>query len=374
MGVPIDPVKSCFTSDAFKQFFYAAGIITCFSIIGIFQEKIMRSCYGGEFVEGVCQGEKFKFELTLVLIYCIWFSIFAQILWHINKYIPFTDPPREDKTFVGWYISIAFCYLSAMVCTTMALRWINYPTQIITKSSKPIPVMILGAILAQKRYTIQKYFFVILIVVGVSLFIYKDKKAKPGEENSILGLVLVAMSLLADGVLGGIEDRVRAKTNPSALNIMFALNFWSSVMLLVAVFATKEIFHFYDFVEKYPEIIMRISVSTLVGSLGQIFIFLMIAGFGALPCSIATTTRKFFNVLISVFWFGNALSKRQWIATVIVFSALLADALFGKKKLFKRKNDDAQVVSTTNDFEFSNVKSEELEKLNEDQKNGKEVV
>lgn len=229
--------------------------------------------------------------------------------------------------------------------------------------------------LAQKKYTIQKYFFVLLIVIGVCLFVYKEGKANPGEENSSLGLALIAMSLLADGVLGGIEDRIRAKTNPSALRIMFALNFWSSVILLVTVFATMEIFHFYDFVNIHPNVIIKIAGSAFVGSFGQIFIFLMISQFGSLPCSIATTTRKFFNVLISVFFFGNSLIPRQWVATGIVFTALLLDTLFGKKKIFGRKNNDAQIVSTTNDFEFTNVKLEELEKLNENKsENKKEEV
>ncbi|XP_070505859.1 solute carrier family 35 member B1 homolog [Chironomus tepperi] len=365
MGKCMDSVKGCWANDTLRMVTFAVGIIVCFSMYGMLQEKIMRVCYGGEFVDGVCNGKKFEFELTLVLIYCIWYSIFSKILMYANNRIPFVENLREDKTFVGWYIAVAFCYLSAMVCSTMALRWINYPTQVITKSSKPIPVMILGVFLAQKRYTIQKYFFVLQIVVGVSLFVYKEGKAKPGEENSWLGLALIGMSLLADGVLGGIEDRIRNRTNPSALSIMFALNFWASIILIVSVIATMEIFKFYEFVMEFPEVLMKIVSASLIGSLGQIFIFLMIAGFGSLPCSIATTTRKFFNVLISVFLFGNSLIPRQWIATGIVFTALLADALFGNKKIFRRKGEDVQVVSTTNDFEFTNVKLEEIEKLNQ---------
>ena len=60
----------------------------------------------------------------------------------------------------------------------MALRWITYPTQVIAKSSKPIPVMLIGVLLANKRYRLQKYFFVLMIVVGVIMFIYKEGKAK----------------------------------------------------------------------------------------------------------------------------------------------------------------------------------------------------
>ena len=54
----------------------------------------------------------------------------------------------------------------------------------------------------------------------------------------------------------------------------------------------------------------------------QFFIFRMIADYGALPCSIVTTTRKFFTVMASVLYFGNQLSNRQWIGAILVFVGL----------------------------------------------------
>ncbi len=64
----------------------------------------------------------------------------------------------------------------------------------------------------------------------------------------------------------------------------------------------------------------------------QHFIFMCVSDFGPLPCSIITTTRKFFTVLGSVIFFGNALSNRQWLGAVLVFAGLFLDAAFGKSK------------------------------------------
>lgn len=174
--------------------------------------------------------------------------------------------------------------------------------------------MILGVILAGKRYTIQKYIFVLMIVVGVIMFVYKPKE-EGDKTNSYIGLALVGMSLLADGVLGAIEDRMRAATQPSALNFMLSINFFSAIILCVASIASLEIVDFYEFATKHPEVLHRIALAAFVGSFGQIFIFMMISEFGPLPCSIVTTTRKFFTVLISVFFMGNPLRDMQWIGT-----------------------------------------------------------
>lgn len=254
------------------------------------------------------------------------FSLFILVILQIKS------PETPDKTHQGWYAAAAFTYVSAMVCGNMALRTIAYPTQVIAKSSKPIPVMLIGVLLAHKRYTVQKYFFVLMIVVGVIMFIYKEGKAND-KGNDHIGLMLVGISLLSDGVLGAIEDRMRAATKPSTFDFMFSINMYSAVFLAIGTLAYGEVFGFIEFATKYPDVYAKIGTAAVVGSFGQVFIFMMISEFGPLPCSIVTTTRKFFTVLISVIFMGNPLSPRQMIATAIVFGALFADALFGKKQL-----------------------------------------
>ena len=141
------------------------------------------------------------------------------------------------------------------------------------------------------------------------------------------------MSLLSDGVLGAIEDRIRAATRPSTFNFMFSVNMYSAVFLTVATCATGEIFKFFEFASKHSDVYLKIGSAAVIGSVGQIFIFMMISEFGPLSCSIVTTTRKFFTVLISVIFMGNPLTTRQKLAIGIVFTALFADALWSKKQL-----------------------------------------
>ena len=46
--------------------------------------------------------------------------------------------------------------------------------QVLGKSAKPIPVLILGVLIGGKHYPRIKYLIVLLIVAGVALFFYKD--------------------------------------------------------------------------------------------------------------------------------------------------------------------------------------------------------
>jgi len=53
---------------------------------------------------------------------------------------------------------------------------------------KPIPVMILGVIMARKSYTWKKYMFVLMITAGVALFMYKPSESKKSAtDNHIFG-------------------------------------------------------------------------------------------------------------------------------------------------------------------------------------------
>jgi hypothetical protein len=187
-----------------------------------------------------------------------------------------------------------------------------------------------------------------------------------------LGLALVSMSLLADGVLGAVEDRMRSATKPAALNFMFSINMFSAIILFIGSIVTLDIVDFYHFATRNPDVLYKIGLAALVGSLGQIFIFMMISDFGPLPCSIVTTTRKLFTVIISVLFMGNEITIRQIIATVIVFGALFGDALIGKKHLCgPRIEGEAKPVPTEDPDLERNGKSQqengnpvEMEKLN----------
>ena len=123
--------------------------------------------------------ERFTYSLALVFSLCVANFVYATIM---SKFIM---DQGIDTTPSSYYAVCALTYLVAMVSSNKALVWVSYPTQVIGKSCKPIPVMVLGVLLGRKRYPILKYLFVFLIVAGVALFMYKDKKDATTTDMSI---------------------------------------------------------------------------------------------------------------------------------------------------------------------------------------------
>ena len=163
---------------------YAFGIFICYFYYGIFQEKITRTKYGPD-------KQTYTYTMSLVLIQCLVNTIFAKLML-----VTILKQPR-DLTKPAYYASSALTYLVAMVSSNMALQHVNYPTQVIGKSCKPIPVMILGVLIGRKSYSLLKYLFVLMIVGGVGIFMYKDNvTGGKSADASIIGtgeLLLVSL-------------------------------------------------------------------------------------------------------------------------------------------------------------------------------------
>ncbi len=53
-----------------------------------------------------------------------------------------------------------------MLASNESLQHVSYPTQVLGKSIKPVPVMFLGVLIARKRYPLLKYICVFMIVIG----------------------------------------------------------------------------------------------------------------------------------------------------------------------------------------------------------------
>lgn len=189
------------------------------------------------------------------------------------------------------------------------------------------------------------------------MFMFKDGKSKSSQSDlssmcipltfvfahqyllilyiflSVLGLgeVLLILSLTMDGVTGAVQERMRSESKTKSGHMMVNMNLWAMGFVGVALICTGQIFDFFTFVQRYPQIVVQLLLFSVFSALGQFFIFWTVSDFGPLPCSIVTTTRKFFTVLASVILFGNSMLTRQWIATVIVFIGLFLDSFYGKQ-------------------------------------------
>lgn len=334
----------------------------------------MRGCYGDAVNKDCRDGERFKYAVTLVGVQSLCAFLFIKMLDLIK-------PEEKDATHFGYYIAGSLANSSAMISSNMALRFVSYPMQVIFKAAKPIAVMTFGLCIC-KRYSIQRYIFVLLIVVGVIIFkLFESKEGKanksiasmtnttmtpnmttiitttsatplttttsPNDAHSTTeweqytGIALLIFSLSMDGVLGAVQDRIKAAYEPTFRQMMLSFSVWCCIFITIIVSVNGEVVEVYNFANRHPQILLQLLSLGVAAAIGQLFIFTMVSSFGSLACSVTTTVRKFFSVVFSIIFFQNPSTLIQWVGAILVFSALLADAFYGKGRP-KRDNEETK--------------------------------
>jgi len=222
-----------------------------------------------------------------------------------------------------------------MAASNEALRYVAYPTQVLGKSCKMVPVMAGGIVLGGKRYTLSEYAQVTLVTLGVIAFNFGGKSKKAGSD-SLYGLGLILASLVMDAVTGGLQDKVKARTkdlNPEAKGAkptmhesMLYTNLSGCLVAVVLGLASGHMVEGVDFCMRYPEVTMAILIYSISSAVGQNFIYYTITQFNPLLLTTVTTTRKIFSTLYSVFRDpSNSLNGMQWSGCSLVFLGLLID-------------------------------------------------
>uniref|UniRef100_A0A158P8Z4 UAA transporter n=1 Tax=Angiostrongylus cantonensis TaxID=6313 RepID=A0A158P8Z4_ANGCA len=299
-------------SEAFHFLICAGGTFACYFYFGIQQERIVQGKYAN--------GEKFTYTQALVFFLCASNTIFAWIL---------RSKRDIDSVPTRMYGMCSASYLGAMISSNQALQYLPYPTQVLAKSCKPIPVLLFGVLFAGKKYSWRKYGFIIMIVIGVAMFLYKDKKTSPEQQIGI-GEFLLLLSLMLDGTTTAIQDTINKSYRRTTLSMMFYTNFFSTIYLMVGLVVTGELFGFASFVHRHPHVLFDLCLVAASSCGGQYFIFKTISEFSPLTCSVVTTTRKLFTIIFSVVFMNHPLLERQKWATFIVFSGLIMDAIDSK--------------------------------------------
>ena len=131
-----------------------SGIFFSFSYFAVLQEDVYKKPYGGEYFKYTflaLVAERGVNALIGVIGVCALGSSGLTI-------------PHRDIFVSG--VSQMF----AMAGSNEALRYVSYPTQVLGKSCKMVPVMAGGLVIGGKSYSMFEYFQVALITIGVCVF------------------------------------------------------------------------------------------------------------------------------------------------------------------------------------------------------------
>lgn len=236
-----------------------------------------------------------------------------------------------------------------------SLKHIDYVTFILAKSCKLLPVMFLHISIFQKRYPLYKYLVVLCVTLGVAVFTLHNpstakkaasKKGPAADASKSLGLFLLGVNLLFDGLTNTVQDQIFGSFRGfTGQQMMCAQNIMSTALtvayLLVSPYLAGTSFGSYiglsasgngeladalAFVRTYPSVGWDVLAFSACGAVGQVFIFHTLAHFSSLLLVTVTVTRKMLSMLASVVLFGHQVTPMQWVGVGLVFGGIGAEA------------------------------------------------
>ncbi|CUM66977.1 uncharacterized protein PRCAT00004664001 [Priceomyces carsonii] len=321
------------------------GLYVSFLSWSVLQERINTKPYGVNAITG--EEDYFKAPLVVNIIQASLASLVGflySIVCHQGlPYTVFTKNEKGDSLKIfKWLFLISLTSSLSGPISYLSLKHVDYLAYLLAKSCKLIPVMFVHFVFYGTRFAKYKYIVAGSVTLGVLVFTLsqprKSSETVFNDGNSLLGIFQLLLSMFLDGLTNATQDQLFKVQNSkdfkgkkvTGSTLMCLLNLFMVIMTLLYTLIFKyesEIIYSVEFVKRYPAVLIHIIEFTILGAMGQIFVFIILEKFDSLVLVITTVTRKMISMILSVFLFGHDLNLIQQFGVALVFGGIAYESL-----------------------------------------------
>mmetsp|Transcript_13879 Transcript_13879/g.28535 ORF Transcript_13879/g.28535 Transcript_13879/m.28535 type:complete len:261 (+) Transcript_13879:127-909(+) len=221
-----------------------------------------------------------------------------------------------------------------------SLRFVSFPVQTVFKSSKIIPVMIMGKILKGTSYPNSQYAEAALITIGVAIFSVASKSSDSETGTQLIGLLYMCLYITFDCFTSQWQDKVYVKygrSNVDPYQMMLGVNSSAIIITTTGLIITGDLWKVYEFLLVNPSVLQYNIITAITSASGQLCIYYTIKEFGPIVFTIIMTTRQMFSITISSIIFHHPMSGKAFVGACIVFGVLFYSI---RRKYLARKNKE----------------------------------
>lgn len=143
------------------------------------------------------------------------------------------------------YLILALLTLGTMGFSNTSLEYLNYPTQVIFKCCKLIPVLIGGILIQRKQYGILDFLAAGSMCCGLSLFTLADSYMSPNFD--MVGVFVISLALLCDAAIGNVQEKAMKSYNATNTEVVFYSYSIGFFYLLVIMIVSGKLFSGFTF-------------------------------------------------------------------------------------------------------------------------------
>jgi len=311
--------------------FCAVGLLGSYSTWGYLQEKIMTTNY----VDSLGNKGKFNDSQFLVFVNRILAFVIALLVIMLRR-----QPRHKAPLFKYSYCS--FSNIMSSWCQYEALKYVSFPTQVLAKASKIIPVMLMGKVVSKKKYEYYEYVVAVLISVGMVAFLMGNSDSKKADNaTTFSGFVILIGYMAFDAFTSNWQGELFTEYKMSSIQMMAGVNLFSCLLTSVSLLQQGVFYTSLIFMSQYSRFMLDCIILSICSACGQLFIYHTISTFGPVAFVIIMTVRQVFAVVISCIVFQHALAPIAIIGIFIIFSALFLKIYCAYRLKMKKKNASA---------------------------------
>ncbi|KAJ8450176.1 hypothetical protein Cgig2_033370 [Carnegiea gigantea] len=226
------------------------------------------------------------------------------------------------------YVKLSAVLMGSHGLTKGSLAFLNYPAQIMFKSTKVLPVMIMGAFIPglRRKYPPYEYASALLLVVGLILFTLADAQTSPNF--SIIGVVMISGALIMDAFLGNLQEAIFT-LNPETtqMEMLLCSTVVGLPMLIPPMLLTGELFRAWSSCSQHPYVYGVLVFEAMATFIGQVSVLSLIALFGAATTAMVTTARKAVTLLLSYLLFTKPLTEQHGTGLLLISMGIILKLL-----------------------------------------------
>jgi len=219
------------------------------------------------------------------------------------------------------------------------LKYVSFPVQVMAKSVKMLPNMIMGRVVNKTSYSAFQYGQAVAALVCVAVMHFSDEAHEAGDKGGkgknqseemsqnyklMMGVAMLGLFFVTDSFTSQWQTALYTKhPKMTQTQMMLGGNMLGLIFTSSTLFASwSKIQASLSVAMENPEIMWRIAGLGVVSALGQFCIYSAIRILGSLSFTWIMTARQLLSVLISLIFFGHGISAVKLLCILTVFAIM----------------------------------------------------
>ncbi|KAJ6388731.1 hypothetical protein OIU77_027150 [Salix suchowensis] len=193
----------------------------------------------GYLINGIC--EEYVYN-RLQFSYGWYFTFVQGFVYLVLIYLQGFNPKQMVNPWKTYW-KLSAVLMGSHGLTKGSLAFLNYPAQIMFKSTKVLPVMLMGAFVPglRRKYPVHEYISALLLVIGLILFTLADAQTSPNF--SIIGVLMISGALIMDSLMGNLQEAIfTVNPDTTQIEVLFCSTVVGLPFLLPPMILTGELF------------------------------------------------------------------------------------------------------------------------------------